>query len=385
MMGTSAAWFLSDCDGFDGSVLVLEKDPTYTYSSTARTNSCMRQQFSTEVNIKISQFGADYVRNFRQFMGGDDDIPRVDVDHFGYMYLASDEQFATRLHHNQQIQAAAGAGTRIMSAEQIIEEYPFYNVSDIICGSHNPIDEGFFDSPTIFEWWRRKARHNGVQYMTGEVVAINRNSASNPNRVTSVTLASGQEFTCGTLINATGPAADVTARMVGSRVPVEPRKRYTFVFDAAEQLPRRLPLTIDPSGVHVRSDGRCYMTGCAPDVDPPVAFDDFTVDPNIFEDKIWPVLVHRIPAFERIKVIRSWAGHYAYNTLDHNAIVGAHHELNNFIFMNGFSGHGMQQSPAMGRGVAELIAYGEYRSLDLSPLGYERIALGEPFVETAVI
>jgi glycine/D-amino acid oxidase-like deaminating enzyme len=131
------------------------------------------------------------------------------------------------------------------------------------------------------------------------------------------------------------------------------------------------------------------MAGCQPDVDGPVAYDDFTMNDaasrDIFEDKVWPALVNRIPAFERIRVTARWAGHYAYNTVDQNAIVGPHHEVGNFIYLCGFSGHGMQQAPAMGRGVAELIGHGAYRSLDLTPLGFERIVRGQPFVETAII
>ena len=186
-------------------------------------------------------------------------------------------------------------------------------------------------------------------------------------------------------MNASGPRAAVTARMAGLDLPVEPRKRYTVVFDAAEPLGRALPLTIDPTGVHVRSDGGVYVAGSTPEIDPAVAFDDFGMDSDVWEEQIWPVLAHRIPAFERAKVLRQWAGHYAHNTLDHNAVIGPHTEVGNFIFINGFSGHGVQQSPAMGRGVSELITYGEYRTLDLTPLGYDRVARGEPFLETAII
>ena len=127
------------------------------------------------------------------------------------------------------------------------------------------------------------------------------------------------------------------------------------------------------------------MAGCPPDDDPPVGYDDFAFVGDVWEDKIWPSIVNRIPAFERVKVINKWVGHYAYNTLDHNAIIGPHHEVDNFIFVNGFSGHGIQQSPAMGRGVSEWITYGKYQSIDLTALGYHRIVAGEPFVETAII
>ena len=382
MMGSSAAWFLSNNTDFDGSVLVVERDPTYETASTSHTNSCIRQQFSTPVNIKISQFGAGFIKSFRERLGGDPEIPEIKLQSFGYMYLADSEAFAAVLRENQQIQTFYGAGTRILTAEEIARQYPFYNLDDIIIGSHNPIDEGYFDGATMFDWWRRKARQNGVEYITNEVVSIERDQA----QIKGVTLKSGELVAAGTVVNASGPRGAVTAGMAGFELPVEPRRRYSFIFAAEASLGQDLPLTIDPSGVHMRSDGANYLCGCPPDDgDPAVAFDDFEMDHDIFERKLWPVLAHRVPAFESIKLLNGWVGHYAFNTLDQNAVIGPHPEVQNFIFMNGFSGHGFQQSPAMGRAVSELITYGGFRELDLSPLGYERVLANEPVLEKAVI
>ena len=378
MYGSSVAWWLSDNKDFDGSVLVVERDPTYEFTSTAHTNSCMRQQFSAPINIKISQFAADFVKNFRSYMGGDQRVPHLALQSYGYMYLADNAAFAQDLVDAQKIQTAHGAGTKHMSAAQIKAAYPFYNMDDIIAGNHNLIDEGYFDGNTLFDWWKR-----GVEYIHNSVVAMTKNTAG--NRVESVTLASGEVIFCGTVVNASGPRAVLTSRMAGIEIPVEPRKRYTFIFDAQDKLDRDLPLTIDPSGVHMRSEGTYYLAGCPPDDDPAVDYDDFAQDHSIWEEKVWPVLAHRVPAFERIKLINSWAGHYAYNSFDQNAIIGAHSQVENFIFANGFSGHGFQQSPAMGRGIAELIATGAYQTLDLTLFGYGRVERGEKFVEKAVI
>jgi len=385
--GSSIASFLGNNPDFDGSVLVVERDPGYEYSSTGRTNSCMRQQFSNRVNIEISQFAADYVRNFRAYLGDDPEVPDLAVDHFGYMYLADNVDFANTLRDNVAVQQSMGAGTKVMSPAEIAGDYPFYNLSDIVCGSHNLVDEGYFDGGTMFDWMRRSARANGVEYITNEVTAV---AVADPGTskasVTHVELASGEKITCGTLINAAGPRAVLVAEMAGLHLPVEPRRRYTFIFQAAEPLERSLPLTIDPSGVHVRTDAGAYMAGCTPDHDPAVDYDDLDwVDRDIWEEKVWPALANRIPAFERVKVTSKWSGHYAHNTVDQNVIIGPHHEVKNFIFTNGFSGHGLQQSPAIGRGAAELVTYGEYRTIDLSPLGYERIVAARPFVETAII
>jgi glycine/D-amino acid oxidase-like deaminating enzyme len=381
VMGSSAAWFLSDHADFDGSVLVVERDPSYQWSSTARTNSCIRQQFSTEINIKISQFGVAFLKSFRERLGGDPDVPDILLRDFGYLYLADSQAFADILVDNQKLQASLGAGTRIITPDDIAEADPFYNLDGIILGIHNPVDEGYFDGATMFDWWRRRALRKGVEYVTNEVVSIQRSG----ERVDSVTLASGEVVAAGLIVNASGPRAAVIANMAGLDIPVEPRKRYSFVFDARTPLDRPLPLTIDPSGVHLRSDGAAYLCGCPPDHDAAAAFDDFDLDHEIWEAKLWPAIAHRVPAFEAVKVRNAWIGHYAYNTLDQNAVIGPHDQVRNFLFMNGFSGHGFQQSPAMGRGIAELVVYGGFRALDLSPLGYQRIARGEPFRERAII
>lgn len=383
MYGSAVAWFLTDNKDFDGKVLVVERDPTYEFTSTAHTNSCMRQQFSEPINIKISQFAADFVKNFRRYMGGDERVPKLALQSYGYMYLAGTEARAAELRAAQKVQVENGAGTKHMTAAEIKTAYPFYNVDDIVAGNINLIDEGYFDGGTLFDWWKRSARERGVEYIHNSVVGMTKNAAG--TRVENVTLASGEVISCGTVVNASGPRAALTSRMAGIEIPVEPRKRYTFIFNAADKLERDLPLTIDPSGVHMRSEGTYYLAGCPPDVDPAVDYDDFAQDYSIWEEKVWPVLAHRVPAFERIKLINSWAGHYAYNTLDQNAIIGPHTTVENFMFVNGFSGHGFQQSPAMGRGLAEFIATGAYRTLDLTPFSYSRIERGEKFIEKAVI
>ncbi|SFE56125.1 Glycine/D-amino acid oxidase [Sulfitobacter brevis] len=381
--GSSLAWWLTTMPNFNGKILVVERDPSYTFASTSHTNSCIRQQFTNEVNIRISQFGAEFIRNFRSFMGDDPEVPELALQSFGYMYLADTPEFAASLKEAQQIQMSLGAQTRHMSAAEIADDYPFYNLDDIIAGNHNKVNEGYFDGGTMFDWFKRMARRRGVEYIHDEVTAMTLNAAG--TNVDSITLKSGAQITCGTVVNASGPRALATAQMAGIEMPVRPRKRYTFIFDAAKPLDRDLPLTIDPSGVHFRTDGRYYMAGCPPDEDLDVAYDDFAVDHSIWENKVWPAIATRVPAFEQVKVINEWVGHYAYNTIDQNAILGTHDKVANFVFLNGFSGHGLQQSPAIGRGTAELIAYGEYRTLDLSQFGFARVASGQKFLEKAVI
>ena len=381
MYGSSVAWWLTQMPGFQGRVLLIEKDPTYEYAATSHTNSCIRQQFSNATNIAISRFGVEFIKGFQAFMGEDSGAPPITLQSFGYLYLADTPEFAQSLSESQKLQTSLGAATRHMTREEIAAAYPFYWLDDILAGNHNLQNEGYFDGGTMFDWFRRMARRNGVEYIDDEVMAIARNG----NRVTGVSLRSGTEVTCGQLVNASGTRGAITARMAGLDIPIEPRKRYTYIFDAAHPLDRDLPLTIDPSGVHFRTDGRYYMAGCPPNEDAAVSPDDFVADHSLWENKVWSAVATRVPQFERIKLINMWVGHYDYNTLDQNAIVGPHPKVSNFLFSNGFSGHGLQQSPAIGRGLAEWIAYGEYRSLDLAPFSIERVLRGEKFMEKAVI
>jgi glycine/D-amino acid oxidase-like deaminating enzyme len=381
IMGSSTAWWLTEL-GFTGRVLVVERDPSYEKAATALSFSCIRQQFSTELNIRISQFGADFVQSLRARMGGDARVPELKIQNFGYLYMADIEGFARVLRANQAVQTAAGAGTRLLSPDEIKAEYPFYSVDDLLLGSLNTKDEGYFDGYTVFDWFRRKAREAGVEYLADEVVGLDLSGG----QVTGVRLASGRRVGCGLVVNAAGTRGARVAAMAGIAIPIEPRKRYNWVIQAETPLDRPLPLTIDPTGVYVREvGGGTYMAGGHADFDPKVGFDDFAMDPDLWLDKIWPAIATRIPAFEAVKVINEWAGQYDYNTLDQNAITGPHPEIMNFVFLNGFSGHGLQQSPAMGRATAEWIIHGRYTTLDLTPFHFDRVAEGRALVEAAVI
>ena len=281
MYGSSVAWWLSQMAGFQGRVLVVERDPSYEFAATSHTNSCIRQQFSNRINVGVSQFGAEFIRNFRTFMGGDPDVPELALQSYGYMYLADTEDFADTLRESQAVQAELGAATKFMTADEIAAEYPFYMLDDIIGANHNLVNEGYFDGGTMFDWFRRMARRNGVEYIQNEVVDITRTG----NRIDSVTLKSGEVVGCGAVVNSAGTRGVLTAKMAGFELPIEPRRRYTYIFDAAKPLDRDLPLTIDPSGVHMRTDGRYYLAGGPPDDDPAVDFDHRHPHPAVRGDQ----------------------------------------------------------------------------------------------------
>ncbi|NML76153.1 FAD-binding oxidoreductase [Rhizobium sp. S-51] len=381
VVGSSAAFFLASNPDFKGSILVIEKDWTYARSATALSSSSIRHQFSNAINVQISQFGTEFIREFTKHVAVDGDAPELGFHENGYLFLAGDARGRAVLERNHETQVACGAEITLLEPEALGQRFPWLNLDGLTLGSYGERGEGWFDSSGLMNGFRKKARSLGVEYIEDEVVEITREG----DRIVSVTTKGGQTIACGTLVNTSGTRGKKMARLAGLDIPVEPRRRSLFVVSCKTPLPGVVGLTIDPTGVFFRPEGQFYLMGTYPRHDPEVDPEDFDVMHAEFEEEIWPILAERVPAFEAIKVVNSWAGHYDYCTLDHNVILGPHTEVKNFLFANGFSGHGLQQSPAMGRGLSELITYGTFRTLDLSPFGYQRVVANEPFLEDAVI
>ncbi|KAF4545953.1 putative fad oxidoreductase [Lasiodiplodia theobromae] len=381
--GSSIAWFLSSNPDFNGRILVVERDPSLQFSATKASNNCIRQQFATSINVKIAQYGASFIKDFHKNLDNDPNVPNIPIRNFGYLYLADNQAFAKVLEEDRDLQASCGAGTRIVSRSEIAKKYPFYHLEDVVCGSLNTVDEGAFDALGMVEWLRQKATARGVEYVHSEVVAVGRAG----DEIKTVTLKTGETIAVGRVVNASGTRAGQVASMAGVNLPIEARRRYTYIFEVDQPLDQDLPLTIDPTGVHLRSFGeKDYLVGCPP-IGPDIAVDvdDFGYPEDVWNEKIFPVLAKRVPQFSTARITQSWVGHYEFNTFDHNAIIGPHTEVKNLLFCCGFSGHGSQQAPACGRALAELIVYGAFRTLDLSDLLYNRIPSGRPILERAVI
>lgn len=376
LTGCATAYFLA-AGKFDGSVLVIERDPTYANAPSARSAGGIRQQFSTPENIRIGLFGAEFVKNIGQYLSVDGEAPVVDFKERGYLILASPDTLAL-MQDNHALQRQLGADIAYQTNDDLTVRFPWLATQGLAGGSLGLSNEGWLDPYSLLQAFRRKAISLGVTVITDEVNRLR----SRKNRVSELVLRSGRSLTPGVVLNAAG-ARDATglAAQLGIQLPVEPRKRCAFVFECREEI-GDTPQVILPNGVAFRYEGQRYLATVAPppERDPPTT--DFDIDYGLFDEIIWPALAERVPAFEAIKVTNAHSCHYDFNTLDENVILGHVPAVENFLVATGFSGHGLMQSPAVGRALSELIQFGEYRTLNLTRLGYERVLAGNPLLET---
>ncbi len=380
IMGSSAAFWLSHMNP-ELDILVIEPDPSYAKSSTALSVASVRQQFTTAVNVEISRFGIDFIKNVHVWLGQGGGVDSLGFQENGYLFLSGSAQSETVLRQACAMQCEKGAQTELLTPDSLKARFDWLNVDDIHLASFGAKDEGWFDNMSLLGGFRKAAQHQGVKFLRDRVVAIEGTNG----RISSVKLESTGTIFAANIINAAGTAANDILEMLGEGLPVEPRKRTVFMIDAPNAIHPDAPLMVCHSGFYLRPEHNHWICAIVPKDDHRAEKDDFEPDLHLFEDSLWPKLYDRAPGFDAVKVLSAWAGHYAYNTLDQNAIIGRHPNWHNLFLMNGFSGHGLQQAPAVGRGIAELVLHGAYQTIDLSDLRVDRILEGRPFAEKAIV
>lgn len=379
VIGSAVACFLARDRDFTGRVVVVEPDPSYAAASTPRSLGGIRQQFSTPENIAMSAFGVEFVRRAREHLAVDGECPDLALREAGYLFLASHAGAAV-LADNHRLQREHGADNVLLTPAELRARFPWLATDGIAAGCLGLSGEGWLDPYALLQAFRGKARALGVRYLTDRVAAMEVAGA----RVRGVRLASGTRLTPGAVVNAAGARARDVAALAGVELPVFPRRRQVFAFECREP-PAGCPLVIDPSGIYFRPEGGLFLCGVSPEPDEDPDTFALEVDDGWFEERLWPHLAARVPAFEAIKVRRFWAGLYALNAFDANAILGPHPVIANLYFANGFSGHGLQQSPAVGRAIAEHLVHGAWRSIDLGRFEFGRIAARRPVLERLVV
>jgi glycine/D-amino acid oxidase-like deaminating enzyme len=373
VMGWSTAFWISRSS--DRRVIVVEADPGHARSATALSAASIRQQFSQAINVEISRFGIQFIRDFELSTGG----PNLRFMENGYLILARSPAEATALEASALMQRDHGAGTEILVPADLGRQFPWLNVDDLFAASFGSRDEGWFDNIGLLQGLRAAARRAGA------VEHVGRAEGLEPRDNWDVRLTDGTVLSASEVVVAAGTGARPLLRSIDEEIPVENRKRVVYVIDAPGMRHREAPLIVDPAGLWMRPEGSHWICARTPREDPAVDPEDFTIPDQDFEEDLWPLLAHRCPGFERLRVLRHWVGHYDMNVIDANAIVGRWPGREELYVLNGFSGHGLQQAPAVGRGIAELIVEGRYVSLDLSELGPERLFNSIVKPETTII
>jgi FAD-dependent oxidoreductase domain-containing protein 1 len=376
VMGCALAYWLTRLDP-TVEVTVIERDPSYKHASSALSAASIRQQFSSSVNIRISQASIAFLRSVAEELAFGDEKPSISLQESGYLYLA-DAAGAAQLRRSQALQRSCGADIALLEGAALGARFSWLNTDDVSVGALGLSGEGWFDGYALMMALARKARAQGARYIHAEVCGFN----IADGRVTHVAMADGSRLGSGHVVNAAGPWARQIAILAGLELPVFAQRRTVYVISCPAKM-TPFPLLIDTSGFWIRPEGRNFIAGLSPTD----ALSDEPLQPDWdgFEQRLWPALAHRVAAFEQARLERAWAGYFEMNAFDQNGILGPQPELANYLNLNGFSGHGMQQAPIVGRGVAELILHGRFESLDLSDLLYTRIAERRPLIEANVI
>jgi glycine/D-amino acid oxidase-like deaminating enzyme len=379
-VGGSAAFHLATHPGFRGEITVVERDLSYARASSMLSASGIRQQFSTPVSIRMSQYGLAFIRAAATRLAVDGDAPLLAFREHGYLFLAR-ESGAAVLRDNVATQRAEGADIALLDPAELSARFPWLSTYGLAAGAFGVSGEGSFDGPALLAALRRKAIALGARYVAQDCVGFVRHGS----RVTGVRLADGSVLDGDAIVVSAGAWSGQVAALLDIAMPVVPRKRMVYVISCREPLPR-CPLVIDPTGIWFRQEGQMFLSGRSPgEGEPDPDEPPLVVTEDMFNDYVWPALAGRVPAFEAVKLAGAWAGYYELNLFDHNGIVGRHPDLANVVFAAGFSGHGMQHAPAAGRGVAELVADGGYTTLDLSPLGWRRLLDNTPMWEKNIV
>jgi glycine/D-amino acid oxidase-like deaminating enzyme len=389
VMGAATACFLARDHG--AAVTVLERDPAYTQASSALSASSIRQQFSQAINIALSQWSLAFLRRVGDELAVGEERPQLGLVEPGYLYLAT-AAGAAALRSKHAVQRDAGADVALLDPAALARRFPWLATDDLALASLGLSGAGWFDGPAVLQACRRKAIACGARFVAAEAVAFE----TSGDRIVAAASSDGRRFAADAFVLAAGAWSAPLAAALGVALPVHAKKRDVFVLDSPGVL-APCPLVIDPSGLWFRPDGlggagggdvTRYLAGAPPrepwpgDPDEPPLHD---IDHGLFDEVIWPALAARVPAFEALRVRSAWAGYYEMNLWDHNGLAGPLPGWRNAYAACGFSGHGMQQAPAVGSALAALVAGGRSGAPALDLLAPQRLLDGRRLSELNII
>jgi FAD-dependent oxidoreductase domain-containing protein 1 len=373
--GCAAAYFLKLAGV--ARVCVIEPDPTYAKASTPVATGGCRRLFALPENIRMSQFSIDFFKDFQRHVAVDGHAPDVQWKEWGYLFVVGPGHEQV-LEENYQVQASLGVNVELLDRAEIASRYPWMKSDDLALGALSP-EDGWLDPNSVLQGLRKKAQAMGVVFLRDRVVDLYMRG----RRVAELELASGKRVAAEQVINAAGCWAASIAKLAGIDLPVNPMRRFEHYVELARDLPK-MPLVKDPDRLIIRPEGKGYSVGLVRS-DEPRGF-NFEVEPDWFQEVVWPACAARVPEFEALKLKREWAGLYDECELDGNMILGTcAGGPENFYVACGFSGHGLMHAPAVGRALAELIVKGRFEAIDLSRMGYQRVLDNAPYREKGIL
>lgn len=382
IMGASVAFHLGQLEP-ELAVVVVERDPGYVRASTTLSVGNIRVQFGLKENILASLHAFDVLERFAEDMSVAGTAPDVRLRREGNLFLVS-EAGAQLARAALRLQRELGCEVDWLAPEEVERRYPLLRARGLAGATFGKRD-GHIDGHAFLAGYRAKSIEQGVVYVENTVTRITAagGRAGGGRRVMGVELASGDSIAADRVVSCAGAWAGEVARTAGISLPVRPIRRQAFVVDPAVRPGTPLPLVGTPSGLYFRSEGDDRLLVGRSLAEDPETF-DLAWSESRFSEILWPELASVAPAFDRLRLNRGWAGLYAVNTLDGNALLGEWPELPGFWLANGFSGHGLQQAPAAGRYLAERLT-GRPPTLDLRAFSPRRVLEGDALEESALV
>ena len=373
VIGSATAYYLAR-EGV--SATVVEPDPTYEFAATPRAVGGVRFQHGLADNVRMSQFGAKVYSDFGRHVQGSP----VDFDpgyrRVGYLFMVQGAAATASLQACVEMQRGLNVEVELLDRAELERRFPSFDFSRAEVAAYSAADAQI-DPNAALQGYRRAAQALGAQYLQDRVVGIDVDTKG--SRVRGVQLQLGPRLDADIVLNATNCWAAEVCAMVGMPLPVAPMRRQQFFFKAQETI-EPIPVMRELSGFALRPERDGYLVAVTRFKEPR-GF-NWNLEHELFESELWPALVERSPRFEAIRLQHGWVGHYDMCELDGNPIIGEFEGgVKGFFVAAGFSGHGLQHAPAVGRGLAECFVHGRYQSLDLSAFSYGRVREQRPLID----
>jgi sarcosine oxidase subunit beta len=360
IIGLSIAYYLALKKA--GKIFLFEKGQLGE-GSTSRCVGGIRTQFSTEINIRFSLESLKTFEQFKEEFGVDPEFRRI-----GYLFLATTEWEMAVFKENIKLQKRFDIPVEFLNSDEIGSRWPYLRIEDILGGTFCAWD-GYAGPNEILSGFANGAKRAGVKIHEGmEVIGI----STAKGKIQSVKT-KNEEISTPVVVNAGGPYAASIGEMMDVKIPVKPLRRQIFITTPFHLTDHPVPLTIDfHRGWYFREEGDGLLLSGPLDLEPSFNLNtEYEAMAEASENAMY-----RIPVLEKARIARGWAGLYEISP-DHHAILGRVPGVEGFILANGFSGHGFQHSPTVGKVISELIVDGDAATIDITSLSIERFERGE--------